>query len=324
MKRRTLATLAPLIGVTLLAGCGSSAGSGSDDGRLTVLASFYPLQYVAQQIGGDKVEVSNLTPAAAEPHDLELSPAQLRSIGDAGLVVYLADFQPAVDAAIAERKPKHVVEAGTVAKLEYHPNGGHAEHGHSDETATDDHTDADADGHDHSDAAGKDPHFWLDPERLATVGTAVAKELSAADPESASYYTERAATLAKKLKDLDTEMATGLTPCADATLVTTHQAFGYLAERYDLEEVGISGIDPDAEPSPARLREVADIVREEGVKTLYTERLLNPKATRTLADDVGVRTAVLDPLESQSDPDQDYLDVMRANLAALTGGLVCA
>ncbi|GGM17228.1 metal ABC transporter substrate-binding protein [Promicromonospora citrea] len=292
-----------LAGAATLAGCGAQGADGSGGGGgggqdgVTVLASFYPLQYVAQQVGGDLVTVDNLTPPAAEPHDLELSPAQVREIGTADVVVYLSGFQTAVDEGVEARAPEHVVDAADVAELVEHDEG-------------------------------TDPHFWLDPSRLAAVGQAVADTLAEADPEHADEYAAGALQLGEQLDDLDQEMADGLAACQGATLVTSHTAFGYLADRYALEQVGISSLDPEAEPSPARLREIRDVVEANGVTTLFSETLVSPRVTETLADDLGVRTAVLDPLEGLSEDaasaGDDYVSVMRANLAALEEGLVCA
>ncbi|WP_423463543.1 metal ABC transporter substrate-binding protein [Promicromonospora sp. MS192] len=312
-----------LAGTATLAGCsaqGTGGAAGESDG-VTVLASFYPLQYVAQQIGGDLVTVDNLTPPAAEPHDLELSPAQVREIGTADLVVYLSGFQAAVDEGIEARAPEHVVDAADTAELVAHTG---TEEGHEGETA-EEHAEHAEDEHDHGAA---DPHFWLDPSRLATVGQAVADELAAVDPEHAEEYADGALRLGQQLDALDQELADGLAACQGATLVTSHTAFGYLADRYALEQVGISELDPEVEPSPARLRQIGDVVKENGVTTLFSETLVSPKVTETLADDLGVRTAVLDPLEGLSEDataaGEDYVSVMRANLKALEEGLVCA
>ncbi|TGJ98063.1 zinc ABC transporter substrate-binding protein [Actinotalea fermentans ATCC 43279 = JCM 9966 = DSM 3133] len=310
---------------------GASGGGGSDDtaggdatGDTQVLASFYPLQFVAERVGGDRVSVSNLTPPAAEPHDLELSPAQARSIGTADLVVYQSGFQAAVDEAVEARDPAHLVDATQAAGLEEHPGesttagSGDAE----DEHAThDDHAD---DGHDHSSEGGLDPHFWLDPARLVPVAEQVAAELTAVDPDGADEYAANLDALTADLTALDAEYEAGLASCASPYLVTSHEAFGYLAERYGLEQVGITGIDPEAEPSPARLREVADIIRDHGVTTIFFETLTSPKVTQTLAQDVGVQAAVLDPLEGLSTDGTDYLGVMQTNLEALRTGLTCA
>lgn len=334
---KTRATGAALAGLALvatatLAGCSTQSAGGSSDESdgVTVLASFYPLQYVAQQIGGDLVTVDNLTPPAAEPHDLELSPAQVREVGTADLVVYLSGFQNAVDEAIETRAPEHVVDAADAAGLVEHAEEAEEEHAGEteEEHAEEEHPEEGGveDGQEHGHGA-TDPHFWLDPSRLAAVGKVVADELAAADPEHADEYAAGAQRLGQQLDELDQEFADGLAACQGATLVTSHAAFGYLADRYALEQVGISELDPEVEPSPARLREIGDIVEERGIKTLYSETLVSPKVTETLASDLGVNTAVLDPLEGLSEEataaGDDYVTVMQANLAALEEGLVC-
>jgi zinc transport system substrate-binding protein len=338
---KTRATGAALAGLALvatatLAGCSTQGAGGSSDESdgVTVLASFYPLQYVAQQIGGDLVTVDNLTPPAAEPHDLELSPAQVREIGTADLVVYLSGFQNAVDEAIEARAPEHVVDAAGAAELVEHAeaedeHAGETEEEHAEHAEEgDEHAGETEEGHaEHTEEGAADPHFWLDPSRLAAVGKVVADELAATDPEHADEYAAGAQRLGQQLDELDQEFADGLAACQGAALVTSHAAFGYLADRYALEQVGISGLDPEAEPSPARLREIGDLVEERGIKTLYSETLVSPKVTETLASDLGVNTAVLDPLEGLSEDataaGDDYVSVMQANLAALEEGLVC-
>lgn len=318
-----------LVATTALAGCSTEGASGSADESdgVTVLASFYPLQYVAQQIGGDLVTVKNLTPPAAEPHDLELSPAQVREIGTADLVVYLSGFQNAVDEGIEARAPQHVVDAADSAGLVEHAESEEEHAGESEEEHAEHSEEEHAQEGDEHDHGATDPHFWLDPSKLATVGQAVADELAAVDPDNADVYAEGALRLGQQLDELDQEFADGLAACQGATLVTSHAAFGYLADRYALEQVGISELDPEVEPSPARLREIGDLVEERGIKTLYSETLVSPKVTETLASDLGVNTAVLDPLEGLSEEataaGDDYVSVMQANLAELEEGLVC-
>lgn len=327
LRRRALVASALAATALVVAGCSSGDDGepgGSGDGRLEVLASFYPLQYVAEQVGGEHVAVSNLTPPAAEPHDLELAPAQVRELGDADLVVYLSGFQTAVDEGIEQRDPAHVVDAAGPAGLEEHPDGAGHEGESAEEHAAHAEEEHGEDGHHSHEHGAVDPHFWLDPTRLAAVGDAVADELSAVDPDHAEEYRANAEALTADLDALDAEYAEALASCAGATLVTSHEAFGYLAERYDLDQVGISGIDPEAEPSPARLREVREVVQDAGVTTLFFETLVSPKVTQTLADDLGVGTAVLDPLEGLAEDATDYRGVMESNLEALTSGLVCA
>jgi zinc transport system substrate-binding protein len=305
---------ATLAGALALTGCADDPqGPARTVPAVQVLASFYPLEYAAAQVGGDLVEVSSLTPPGAEPHDVELSPRQLRTVGEADVVVYLAGFQAAVDEAVAAREPEHVVDAAAIPAVAAHmPRAaGRDQHeGHEDEQA----------GQHHE---GADPHFWLDPTLLAAVGHDIAQALGEADPAHAEDYRGRAEALATELAALDDAFATGLAECQGDVFVTAHAAFGYLAERYGLEQVGIAGIEPETEPSPARLREIRAVVAEHDVTTIFTEVLINPKVSETLAADLGVRTAVLDPVESQADTATDYRGAMDANLAALREALRC-
>ena len=299
LPRRASAAALVAACAVILSGCSDGGTVSADPGSdtLTVLASFYPLQYVVEQVGGDLVTVSSLTPPGAEPHDLELSPRQVREVGDADVVVYLAAFQPAVDDAIAARTPQNLVDAASTTAVAEHL----AE----------------------ADAAARDPHFWLDPTMLAAVAVDVAASLGEADPAHAADFAAGAQALGADLTALDEEIAAGLASCERRVIVTAHAAFGFLAERYDLQQVGISGLDPESEPSPARLREIRSVVTEHQVTTLFTETLVNPKVAETLAGDLGIVTAVLDPLESQVDQGTDYRDAMAANLAALQQALGC-
>jgi zinc transport system substrate-binding protein len=289
--RLLAACAAPLI---LATGC--STDDGDSGGRLQVVAGFYALEWATARVGGDLVAVTSLTPPGAEPHDLELSPQDVGAIADADLVVHLEGFQPAVDEAAANEAADSSWDAGTAADLMPVQDGDGA----------------------------LDPHFWLDPTRLADVGDAVAEQFAKVDPEHAGTYEQNAADLRADLEALDTEVSDALADCAVDTLVTSHEAFGYLAGRYGFEMVGISGISPSQEPDPAALAEIADLVRERGVTTVYTETLVDPAVADTVASEAGVGTAVLDPLEGLTDPDEDYLDVMRANADTLHDGQSCS
>lgn len=287
--RRPAAALAVAAGLLGVAAC---APSDTPDGGTSVLASFYPLVFVAEEVGGPDVEVQSLTPAGSDPHSLELSPAQIMQLEQADLVVYSSGLQAAVDHAIADQPPSAAVDAMAATDL----------------------TDA---------GGGGDPHFWLDPTLLAPVATEVAEQLGSADPDHAEQYTARAEQLVSELDQLDQRYADGLSACRDAVLITSHEAFGYLADRYGLHQEGIAGIDPEVEPSPARVREVAGLVSDHGVRTLYFETIASPRVTEQLAAELDVDTAVLDPLESPP-AEGDYLSAMAANLDALTSGLTCA
>jgi zinc transport system substrate-binding protein len=298
MKLRLAAVTAALL--VLAAGCGSGA-SGSTDGRQRLVTAFYPLEYLSQRLGGPEAEVTSLTKPGAEPHDVELNPRQVGSINDADLVVYLKGFQPAVDQAVAQEAKDRAFDAGSVVeRLAAAPDDGH--------------------GHE---AKGPDPHIWLDPVRYATINDRLAERLAQADPAHAVDYRSRAAALHTELDRLDREYATGLKTCARRDIVTSHTAFGYLAARYDLHEVGITGLSPEAESTPQRLADVATEAREHGATTIFFETLVSPKVAETIAREVGAKTAVLDPIEGKTDESADYFTMMRANLATLTEALGC-
>jgi zinc transport system substrate-binding protein len=302
---------APLLAaVALLAGCGGSSGATPDDG-IEVRTAFYPLHWVTSQVAGDAAEITNLTPPGGEPHDLELTPRQIGEIGDADIVVYLADFQPAVDEAVTQEAGDAALDVAEAAQL-------HA----GEEEGTDEH----AGESDHEESHGAiDPHFWLDPLRLADVADTVAERLADLDPSNAADYRQRAADVRRDLEALDAELADGLAGCAGTQLVTSHAAFGYLAERYGMEQVGITGLQPDAEPSPRDVARIAAFVRDHDVRTIYSETLVNPAVAETIARETGARTAVLDPLEGLTDASSgdDYLDVMRHNMTTIQEGQPC-
>jgi zinc transport system substrate-binding protein len=170
---------------------------------------------------------------------------------------------------------------------------------------------------------GMDPHVWLDPVRFATIADRLAARLGQADPAHAADYAARARDVHTDLDALDAAFADRLRTCARREIVTSHSAFHYLASRYGLTQIGITGIAPDAEPSPRRLGRVAAVARDTGTTTIFFETLVSPKVAETVAREIGARTAVLDPLEGLTDPRGDYFSIMRANLAALTTALGC-
>ncbi len=328
------------LGLTALSACSTSdAADGGDGGKLKVTASFYPMQFLAEEIGGEHVAVTSLTKPGVEPHDLELNPRQIGSISESDYVLYLKGIQPAVDDAIAQSGVKNTVDAATLTTLENHGSevSGHEhgeeehadehadEHGHEEEAhkeeAHEEHSEGD--GHNHGEEGGADPHIWLDPVKYAEVAKGVGKSLEKADPDHAADYKKNTDALVSQLGELNTAYETGLKNTSTKTFITTHSAFGYLAERYGLTQQGIAGIDPEAEPSPARIQEIHTIAEKEKATTVFFETLASDKTAKTLAKDTGLKTGVLDPLEGITDKSQgaDYIEVMESNLAALRKAL---
>jgi zinc transport system substrate-binding protein len=274
--------LSLVVGSAVLAGCGSSTGNPN---REHVVAAFYPLAYAADQIGGAAVDVTNLTPAGAEPHDLELTPGSVRKIEGADLVLLLGHgFQPQVEEA-ARRANGRVLLLLDTPGLDRH---------------------------------GNDPHVWLDPARYGLLVHAIGGAL---------HRPAATGRLERRLRALDGEYRRGLASCVRHDIVTSHAAFGYLAERYGLTQISIEGLAPEAEPTPAQLERVARIVRAHHVTTIYFETLVSPRLAETLARETGTKTAVLDPLEGlfpkAVKAGADYFSVMRANLVNLRAGLGC-
>lgn len=321
MKPRLMLGVLPVLTVSglVLASCGADDGpegtSSGGDGP-AVAAAFYPLAFVAERVAGEHASVANLTQPGVESHDLELTGRQVGSIADADLVVYLDGFQPAVDDAIEQNSSGNLIDAADVAELI--PDDHADEHDDDEEHEDEAGEHADDDGHDHGDLEG-DPHLWLDPANMVALTHAVEEALVELAPENTDAYQANAEELVAELEELDDEFETGLAQCERSLIVVSHEAFGYLAARYGLEQLGVAGLDPDSEPSPARVAEVHDTIRGEGITTVFYERLTSPDAVESLASDLGLETAVLDPIEGLTDEtiDQDYLSLMRENLNAL-------
>ena len=313
----------------LLAACGddddgdASAGGGGAGGgdRLEVVAAFYPVAEAAEQVGGDLVDVTNLTPAGTEPHDLELTPDQVDDIEDADVVLYLGQgFQPAV-ADAAERRGDDQV---TVDVLD----GVALERGASEALESEE-----GDEHAAEDGGGEgggeqlDPHFWLDPQLMAAAVDEIEAALGDAAPADSEAFGAGAQRYDGELDALDQEMEAGLSDCERDEIVTSHAAFYYLAQRYGLTQLPIAGLSPESEPDADRLADLADRVEEDGITTVFYEDLVSPDVAETLAREAGVETARLSPIEGltedQVDAGDDYLSVMRQNLAALQEALGC-
>jgi zinc transport system substrate-binding protein len=259
-------------------GCGSGS---RNEGTTEVVAAFYPIAYLVQRIAPE-LSTLNLTPAGAEPHDIELSARDVEAVRNADLVLFLGGgFMPALEDAV----------------------GGSAK-------AVDLLQDADP--------LEGDPHAWLDPVRYGAMARATAAALD--DPGAAD-------ALVAELETLDADLRAGLSSCERREIVTSHAAFGYLADAYGLEQVALTGISPEAEPSARAIERLVEDVRDTGATTVFTEPLLSPRLAETIAREANVRVAELDPLEGLTEEalaaGADYFSVMRDNLAQLRQALGC-
>lgn len=306
---------AAALGLLPLTACGGES-AGADSGKVDVAASFYPMAYLAEEIGGRHVDVTPLTSAGVDPHELELTPRQVGELGEADLVVYLKGLQPAVDEAVEQSDAAHIAEATSFTSLEKHGGEEHGEHEHEGEHGG-------HEGHDHATEGGGDPHVWLDPVRYAKIAEGVGEKLAEADPDHAKTYRENAADLVSRLDRLHEDFRTGLQNRKTDTFLTTHAAFGYLADRYGLHEESISGVDPaSGSISADHIKDLHHIVKEDDVSTVFFASKADDDAAQTLAQDLGLRTGVLNSLETTPDSGgQDYLSLMQQNLRALRTAL---
>ncbi|MDO5747272.1 MAG: zinc ABC transporter substrate-binding protein [Actinomycetaceae bacterium] len=378
---RNKRVLFSLMAATVLAAAGCTPStSGNAEGKLQVMASFYPLQFIAEKVGGDAVQVTSITPAGAEPHDIEISAKTQADIAQADAVVYLQGFQPSIDKAVKEASPKNIADVSKVVDLvdiaahrhgkqddehrddgkdatsndrHDHQDGAHdhenedAQDGHNHEAAKDEHNEhkgshghentEEEHGHDrgesdhdhegkeghHHDIGGKDPHFWLDPKRMEKAVDEVEKVFSEAAPKHKSTFAANAKVVKQQLHDLNERYDTTLKRCIQPTIVVGHEAYGYLASKYRFHQIGVAGIDPEQTTSPARLKEISQVVKDNKLNVIFTESKIQDKDSKVLADDLGIKTQVLDPLEIHSDTSKDYIKVMEDNLEKLSTAMQC-
>jgi zinc transport system substrate-binding protein len=298
MKRWMVAAVTLGLVATLATGC-----RGPRSGDHTVVASFYPLYFIAERVAGRYNDVIDLTPKGVEPHEYELTVRQVAEIDLARVGFYEHGVAPSIDQAMANDSPAHVLDVASVVDLAGPVTGSGVE------STSDD----------------KDPHFWQDPTLMAEATRAFADTMAGADPAHASYYRNQGARLVHDLNRLDAAYSRTLASCRIRTVVVSHDAFEYLARRYHVDVVPIAGLEPDAEPSLQRLHDLSNLIRDRGVTTVFFETLASPDLARSLAGDVGIESAVLDPIEglTSTDPHATYLTLMRQNLAALAKAGEC-
>jgi len=280
-----------------------STSSNINSGKLSVVASFYPLYFFASEIGGDKAQVINITPAGAEPHDFEPTPQDLVKMESSRLIVLngggLETWQKNVEKNINPKNTQIVVAGEGLTMQQATENG----------------------------QGGVDPHVWLSSVLAQKMVDKIAQSFVQVDPVSKDYYNANAAGLKNKLMELDAQYRNGLKSCAKKDIITAHSAFAYLAAEYGFKQVSIAGLSPDAEPSSSQLASLAKFAKDNGVKYIFFESLASPKLAETLASEIGAQTLVLDPLEGLSTEDmsrgKNYLTVMQDNLTNLRTALEC-
>lgn len=288
-------------------GTGDHHDAGGD--RPVVVASFYPIQWLAGELVGDQADVISLTPEGTEPHDLALTADSQKDLNRASVVLYLgADFQPDVQRAVGQL-PTSVAREDLLGAPGVRLR------------------DAATGSGEHALAGNKDPHVWLSPAEMLAMADATADVITTAEPQLRQQVSTALPKLQQELKDLDAQYRNGLADCASKVLVTSHAAFGYLADAYGLEQVPIAGVTPEDEPDPRTLQSIAQVAKDRNVHTVFFEDSLPPSLSQAVADEIGARVDLLSALEfdprGSLGPDQNYITVMQGNLNRIEKGLGC-
>ncbi|WP_189024840.1 metal ABC transporter solute-binding protein, Zn/Mn family [Paenibacillus albidus] len=325
--------------VLVLAGCGAKSSGNIVEGKVNVVTTFYPIYEFAQEIGGEDVNIINLLPVGVEPHDwtprsqdiVNTSKAQLFLYNGAGLEGWVPNFLKGLDSG----SKVQAVEVSTgidyiMTDEEHEHDHGGNEEGHADEHAdehgeehTDEHAGEHADEHadEHSDSLHTDPHTWVSPKSALIMAENIKNSLLTADPAHKEGYEERYAKLAERLQTLDNKFRDELAKVPNKEIVVSHQAFSYMARDYGLTQHAIMGLSPDSEPRGQDLVELANTVKTEGIKYIFFEELVSDKLAKTLANEAGVETMVLNPVEGlteeQAKNGENYFTLMEKNLQNL-------
>ncbi|MBI3397068.1 zinc ABC transporter substrate-binding protein [Candidatus Woesebacteria bacterium] len=259
-----------------------------------IVTSFYPIYFFTSRIAGDKFDVINITPDRTEPHDYELSTDDLIKIQKSKLLIVngvgLEPWLEKLKDNLNENEIKITTTGEGLSK-------------------------------------NNDPHFWLDPVLAKSVAEKITKSLIEIDPENTNYFLRNNALLTDDLGKLDKDFKTGLNKCRLNQVVTSHATFGYLASKYNLKQIAISGLSPDEEPSPAKISEIADLIKKRGIKYIFFERLVSPRFAETIALETGAKIIEFNPLEGLSRSEElknkDYFSIQRQNLKNLKIALEC-
>jgi zinc transport system substrate-binding protein len=280
-----------------------------NNSKIKVIASFYPLYEFARNVGGERTEVTTFIPIGVEPHDWEPSPSDIQQLRTADVFIYNgASFEPFLNKEVFETELTDVISVEAANGIELIKTEEEDEH----------------EGHEQEEF---DPHIWLDPILVKHQVNMIKTALVEADPVEKEYYDDNAQSYMAKLDALDAKIRSELSDCEKDTFVSFHHAFSYFAKRYDLNAVALTGVTPEAEASPAELKELVEFARANDIKVIYSEELIDPRLAEVLASEVGAQVMLLSPIEGLTDEEvstgMTYIGKMEQNLQNLKVGLEC-
>lgn len=296
MKR--IVSIIVLISLLFLIGCNKNIGTEEGNDNIVVYTSFYPLYFLVDEIGKDKINLQTIVPNGIEPHDYELTIQQIEEISHSDLLIYNgAGMEDWLDKLLEtiEKDKVVLINASQEVDLIIEENT-------------------------------PDPHLWLDPMNMVKVGERIKDVLIELDRDNQKFYEENYLSLSQKLQNLDEKYEKSLRNKNRDTILVSHKAFSYLANRYDLEQISVTGINPNEEPSPKTIANLIEISKEKNIKYIFLETLANPKTVETIAKEANLEILTLNPLEGLTEEEQkeekDYISIMEDNLMNLKKALV--
>lgn len=312
MGRKAFSTIFISI-IILLSACSNQLVKSTEEeanDKLEVYASVYPMYDFAKKIGKDRIKLRLMIPPGAEPHDWEPTAKLMAQMESADVLIYNgAQLEMWVDKVIGSLSNENLIAVETTKHVKLRSFHEDEENDHNKE-------------HNHGQY---DPHVWLDPIKATEQAESIKNAFIKADKENEDFYERNYNELVEELEKLDKAFKEELKDRKTNYIVVAHGAFGYLSDRYGLEQINISGLTPQEEPSAAKIGRISEIVKEHEIEYIFFEPLTNPKLAEVIAKETGAKTAVLNPLGGLTEEDinlgKDYISVMKENLEALKRAL---
>lgn len=300
--------------ILMLNGCATEKQEKTSEAKLKVYTSFYPIYFTAEQIGGDRIELHSIIPNGSEPHEYEPSMREIADVESGDIFIFNgAEMEPWAEKLsdnLEKKGIKSINLSQHVELIKAEEDDGHDEHGEDDD-------------HDHG---LYDPHIWLDPINMDMMAYQIMQEFSKLDKANENFYKENYADFSEKIKELDLAYSSQLENRNRDTILVSHQAFSYLAKRYGLKQIAVTGITPQEEPSPKTLAKLLDTIENEKFEFIFLETLASPKVVELLAKEGDLKILELNPIagltKEQQDKKENYFSLMEQNLENLKKALV--
>ncbi len=291
-----------------LNGCTTGKPKSSGEDKIKVYASFYPVYFAAEQIGGNRIELYSIIPNGSEPHDYEPSMREIADVESGDIFIYngvgMEPWAEKLSSNLEKKGIKTLNLSQYVDLIKVEEDDDHDDHHHG----------------------LYDPHIWLDPINMDKMAHEIMLEFANLDEANENFYKKNYEDFSKRLKDLDLAYSSELEKKNKDTILVSHQAFGYLTRRYGLKQVSVTGITPHEEPSPRTLAKLLDTIKKDDFEFIFLETLASPKVVELLAKEGNLKILELNPIagltKEQQEKNEDYFSLMEQNLENLKKALV--